>query len=57
MKKILAVFCLMMFNLAFAATDWNSEAALKRVNNIGSKLLKANNVNYDIEFKVYFLLY
>lgn len=52
MKKILAIFCLMMFNLAFATTDWNSEAALKRVNNIGSKLLKANNVNYDIEFKV-----
>ena len=52
MKKIFAIFCLMMFNLAFAATDWNSEAALKRVNDIGSKLLKANNVNYDIEFKV-----
>ncbi len=52
MKKILAIFCLMMFNLAFAATDWNSSAALNRVNAIGTKLLKANNVNYDIEFKV-----
>ena len=52
MKKILFVVCAMLFNLAFAATDWNSEAALKRVNTIGSKLLKANNVNYPIEFKV-----
>ena len=52
MRKLLIVFCLMMFAIANAATDWDSEAALKRVNTIGSKLLKANNVNYDIEFKV-----
>lgn len=52
MKKILAILCLMMLNFSFAATDWNSSAALKRVNTIGSKLLKANNVNYNIEFKV-----
>ena len=52
MKKIFAILCLMLLNLAFAATDWNSEAALKRVNTIGSKMLKANNVNYPIEFKV-----
>ena len=51
MKKILLILTLLMFNFAFA-TDWNSEAALKRVNTIGSKLLKANNVNYPIEFKV-----
>ena len=51
MKKILLVLSLLMFNFAFA-TDWDSAAALKRVNAIGSKLLKANNVNYDIEFKV-----
>lgn len=52
MKKIFVALCLMMFNFALATTDWNSEAALKRVNTIGSKLLKANNVNYNIEFKV-----
>ena len=52
MKKIFTILCLMMFSFASAATDWNSEAALKRVNTIGTKLLKANNVNYDIEFKV-----
>lgn len=52
MKKILVIFCLMMFNFAFAATDWNSTAALKRVNTIGSKILKANNINYNIQFKV-----
>ena len=51
MKKILLVLGLLMFNFALA-TDWDSEAALKRVNTIGAKLLKANNVNYPIEFKV-----
>ena len=51
MKKILIVLSLFMFNFAMA-TDWDSAAALKRVNTIGSELLKANNVNYDIEFKV-----
>lgn len=51
MKKILIIFSLMLFSLSYA-TDWNSEAALKRVNTIGTKLLKANNVNYPIEFKV-----
>jgi len=52
MKKVLFILCCLMLNFAFAATDWNSEAALNRVNTIGTKLLKANNVNYDIEFKV-----
>ena len=51
MKKILIIFSLMLFSLSYA-TDWNSESALKRVNTIGAKLLKANNVNYPIEFKV-----
>ena len=51
MKKLLIVFSLMLFSLSYA-TDWNSDAALKRVNTIGSKMLKANNVNYPIEFKV-----
>jgi len=53
MKKIIAIFTLMMFSVCFAAaTNWNSEAALKRVNTIGTKILKANNVNHPIEFKV-----
>ena len=53
MKKIMAIFTLMMFSACFAAaTNWNSEAALKRVNTIGTKILKANNVNHPIEFKV-----
>lgn len=53
MKKILTVFILMMFNFCFgASTNWNSEAALKRVNTIGTKILKANNINHSIDFKV-----
>ena len=52
MKKILIILSLLMFNFAYGATDWDSAAALNRVNTIGAKLLKANNVNYDIEFKV-----
>ena len=51
MKKIFLIFCLMLLSFSYA-TDWNSEAALNRVNTIGSKMLKANNVNYPIEFKV-----
>ena len=34
------------------ATDWDSASALKRVNTIGTKILKANNINHTIEFKV-----
>ena len=34
------------------ATDWDSASALKRVNTIGTKILKANNINHQIEFKV-----
>ena len=52
MKKIIAIFSILLFNFAFGATDWNSTAALNRVNTIGNKLLKASNVNYNIEFKV-----
>lgn len=52
MKKIFIIFALFMFSIAYAAVDWDSASALKRVNNIGNKLLRANNVNYDIEFKV-----
>ncbi len=51
MKKLILAMLLMLSGLALA-TDWNSEAALKRVNTIGTKILKANNINHSIEFKV-----
>ena len=51
MKKIIFALFLMLSSLALA-TDWDSTAALKRVNTIGTKILKANNINHTIEFKV-----
>ncbi|MBR2068272.1 MAG: M48 family metallopeptidase [Candidatus Gastranaerophilales bacterium] len=51
MKKIAIILCVMLLNFALA-TDWDSESALKRVNTIGTKILKANNINHQIEFKV-----
>ncbi len=51
MKKIILALFLMLSSFVFA-TDWDSEAALKRVNTIGTKILKANNINHSIEFKV-----
>ena len=52
MKKILIITLMLLFNITYAATDWNSDAALKRVNTIGTKILKANNITHTIEFKV-----
>ncbi len=53
MKKILSIFILMLFSVSFAATsNWDSAAALKRVNSVGGKILKANGINYNIQFKV-----
>ena len=40
----MAIF-LMLSSLA-RATDWDSAAALNRVNTIGTKILKANNNKY-----------
>ena len=51
MKKIIVTLFLMLSSLALA-TDWDSASALKRVNTIGAKILKANNINHSIEFKV-----
>ncbi len=53
-KKVLIIFAMMLFSISFAetSTNWDSEAALKRVNTIGTKLLKANNINHDIKFTV-----
>jgi len=53
MKKILIITFLMLANFCFGATtNWDSAAALNRVNTIGTKILKANNINHSIEFKV-----
>lgn len=51
MKKVIIAIFLMLSGFALA-TDWDSAAALKRVNTIGTKILKANNINHAIEFKV-----
>lgn len=53
MKKILAILGLtIMFSGAVFAEDWDSAAAIKRVNTIGTKILTANNIQQPIEFKV-----
>ena len=54
MRKILIIFLMMIFNISFAATttNWDSTAALNRVNTIGTKILKANNINHAIKFTV-----
>ena len=53
MKKIFVMFAIMFLSVGVSfAENWNSEAALKRVNTIGNSILKANGVNQNIEFKV-----
>ena len=52
MKKILAILGIMLISNCVFAEDWDSAAALKRVNTIGTKLLKASNIQQPIEFKV-----
>ena len=53
MKKILlTIFLIFILPLTVIAEDWNSEAALKRVNTIGTKLLQTNGVQQEIEFKI-----
>ena len=53
MKKILVIISMIFIsaNMVFAE-DWNSETALKRVNTIGNKIVQANGVKHNIEFKV-----
>ncbi len=51
MKKIIVLLFLMFIPLA-NAQNWNSTEALNRVNTIGTKILKANNINHKIQFKV-----
>lgn len=51
MKKIIALLFILFISYAKAET-WDSAAALERVNTIGTKILKANNINHKITFKV-----
>lgn len=46
------MFSLFLLPMFVMAEDWNSEAALNRVNTIGTKLLLANGVQQEIVFKV-----
>lgn len=54
MKKIIFTVLLMfMCNIgAIAAENWDSAAALNRVNTIGTKLVKSNGIGQAITFKV-----
>lgn len=54
MKKIALLLISMLFfaTSALAAENWDSNAALKRVNTVGTKLIQANGVKQTIEFKV-----
>lgn len=53
MKKFLAILGItILFSGVAFAEDWDSQAAIKRVNTIGTKLLKASNIQQPIEFKV-----
>ena len=61
MKKSLFALVLGVFAFVFSTaagfaatttTNWDSAANLKRVNTIGTKLLKANNLPDGITFKV-----
>lgn len=57
MKRLIGAFSALILAAfvvcpAEAATDWDSAASLKRVNTIGTKLLTANKLPSNIEFKV-----
>jgi predicted Zn-dependent protease len=55
MKKFLAVIVsfILSASVAFAATtNWNSAAQMKRINNIGTKIIKANKLPAGIAFKL-----
>lgn len=53
MKKIiLTLTVVLLCNIAVFAENWNSTAALNRVNTIGNKIIKANGIGQAITFKV-----
>lgn len=52
MKKIFVLLSLLLLSNSVFAEDWDSAAALSRVNTIGTKLLKSSNIQQPIEFKV-----
>ena len=51
-KLILALTVVLLCNIAVFAENWNSTAALNRVNTIGNKIIKANGIGQAITFKV-----
>ena len=52
MKKILVILSIFLCCNCVFAEDWDSAAGLKRVNTIGTKLLNANGIKQNIQFKV-----
>lgn len=54
MKKILLTILMVLVcgTSVFAAENWNSEAAINRVNTIGKKLIVSNGIGQAITFKV-----
>ena len=53
MKKIVLLFAMVLLcNVAAFAENWDSAAAVKRVNTIGTKLIVANGIGQAITFKV-----
>lgn len=58
MKKIILAFAFILtanisvFAASATTTNWNSTAALNKVNTIGSKIIKANGIGQKITFKV-----
>lgn len=53
MNKFVKFFILFLLSINIAcAENWDSQTGLNRVNTIGKKLLKSNNIQQQIEFKV-----
>ena len=53
MKKfLLSIFIVFIAGISVFAEDWDSTAAFNRVNNIGTKIVKANGIGQAITFKV-----
>ena len=53
MKKILlAIVFIFVCGISAFAEDWNSTAALNRVNTIGTNIIKSNGIGQQITFKV-----
>lgn len=52
-RKILTiVFMLFITTGAFGVENWDSQSAIERVNTIGNKIISANGIKANVEFKV-----